>query len=77
MLQVTVKHRTGEDDFIGCIRRGLAAHYGASQPIGVGGVFRINTGDIHAHVMPDFSAVRCGYQHTTEAVVALLAAGCC
>jgi hypothetical protein len=55
VLHINAKKRTGQQDFVGCIRAGLAESYGASQPIGLGGVFQIATGNVHAHVMPDFS----------------------
>jgi hypothetical protein len=54
VVKVRAKLRTGKDDFVTCMRNGLAAKYG-DKPIGIGGVFLIKTGQANLHVMPDFS----------------------
>lgn len=54
VLKVHAKKRTGEDDFIASIRKGLASHYG-DKIVGLGGTFLLKAGKAKQHVMPDFS----------------------
>jgi hypothetical protein len=53
---VRAKVRTGSDNFVTTMRKGLLAEIGKklSGHVGIGGVFRIVTGKIKAHIMPDF-----------------------
>ena len=41
-----------ENNFVSVIRRGLKQY--SDEPIGLGGIFRIEKGVVKAHVMPDF-----------------------
>jgi len=84
VVKVRVKKRKGEDNFVTCMRKGLAKaleeskvkvdgvtytasssssvcigtegnwHKAKSAQIGIGGVFKVVSGKIHGHVMPDF-----------------------
>ncbi|XP_016956812.1 ester hydrolase C11orf54 homolog [Drosophila biarmipes] len=54
VLKVSAKQRTGEQNFIECIRKGLENHYG-DKVVGLGGIFVIKKGAAHQHVMRDFS----------------------
>ncbi|XP_017103988.2 ester hydrolase C11orf54 homolog [Drosophila bipectinata] len=54
VLKITAKQRTGEQNFIECIRKGLEQHY-QDKPVGLGGIFLIKKGKVHQHVMRDFS----------------------
>lgn len=44
------KKRKGSENYISCIRKTLAAHYG-ERPIGLGGVFVMENGKARLHVM--------------------------
>jgi len=61
---VRAKKRVGQDNFVTCMRTGLAKglqeedeknekRFGTRQ-IGVGGVFKVKSGKVRGHVMPDF-----------------------
>ncbi|XP_055336111.1 ester hydrolase C11orf54 homolog [Paramacrobiotus metropolitanus] len=54
VLEVKVKRRTGEENFITCMRKALAARFGG-QPVGIGGVFVVPSGKLKIHIMPDFA----------------------
>ncbi|XP_005102350.1 ester hydrolase C11orf54 homolog [Aplysia californica] len=54
VLELKVKDRTGPENFVSCVRKTLAAHYG-DKTVGVGGTFLLQTGKANIHVMPDFS----------------------
>mmetsp|Transcript_22511 Transcript_22511/g.43841 ORF Transcript_22511/g.43841 Transcript_22511/m.43841 type:complete len:210 (-) Transcript_22511:179-808(-) len=63
VVKVRVKKRKGEDNFVTCMRKGLAKALEESKvkvdgaksaQIGIGGVFKVVSGKIHGHVMPDF-----------------------
>ena len=55
VLKVTARGRKGtQKSFTECIRRALYDAYGDTRPISLGGVFVINSGTAHFHVMPDF-----------------------
>eukprot|EP00055_Hartaetosiga_balthica_P007530 m.26004 g.26004 ORF g.26004 m.26004 type:complete len:330 (-) comp5817_c0_seq3:339-1328(-) len=55
VLKIEVDTRIGEENFVSCIRNTLHAFYGKDKPVGLGGVFVIETGDAKIHVMPNFS----------------------
>lgn len=56
VIEVKAKRRTGNLNFVSCMRRALEDHYGA-RPVGLGGAFLVRTGAVKAHVMPpEFSA---------------------
>lgn len=55
VLKVYAKNRTGQDDFIAAMRKGLQSQY-KDQLVGLGGTFLMNTGKAKQHVMRDFSA---------------------
>lgn len=54
VLKVSATLRTGEKNFVTCMREGLRDHY-KETPIGLGGAFVIEKGNAKLHVMPDFS----------------------
>eukprot|EP00049_Salpingoeca_infusionum_P007443 m.121073 g.121073 ORF g.121073 m.121073 type:complete len:252 (+) comp13700_c0_seq7:722-1477(+) len=56
VIKVEVSHRTGDKNFVTCMREGLGAHYD-DKPVGIGGVFLIEKGSAKYHVMPDFSKI--------------------
>lgn len=54
VLKVCASKRTGNENFITCMRRALARRFG-DNPVGLGGVFVIEKGKAKIHVMPRFS----------------------
>ncbi|WAR02068.1 CK054-like protein [Mya arenaria] len=54
VLEVKASRRTGEEDFSRCLKMSLRSHYG-DKPVGLGGVFLIEKGKAHLHIMSDFS----------------------
>eukprot|EP00088_Acartia_fossae_P049409 TRINITY_DN5439_c0_g1_i3.p1 TRINITY_DN5439_c0_g1~~TRINITY_DN5439_c0_g1_i3.p1 ORF type:complete len:330 (-),score=69.06 TRINITY_DN5439_c0_g1_i3:54-1016(-) len=54
VLKICCKNRTGSKNFVSCMRETLVDHYG-EQAVGMGGVFKILSGKVKIHVMPDFS----------------------
>ncbi|XP_060090918.1 ester hydrolase C11orf54 homolog [Heteronotia binoei] len=54
VIEVKANRRTGEQNFISCIRKALEKHYG-DKPVGMGGTFVIQKGKAKIHVMPEFS----------------------
>lgn len=54
VLEVRCQVRTGQDNFISCMRKILLQAY-PEKSIGVGGTFLVKTGKLRVHVMPDFS----------------------
>jgi len=55
VLSVRVAKRKGDTNFVSCMRKGLQEYYTPyGLNIGMGGVFLIKKGSIHAHIMPDF-----------------------
>lgn len=50
MLEVKASKRTGETNYMKCIRTTLADHYG-EKPVAVGGAFLVQTGKVKIHVM--------------------------
>lgn len=55
VLRIRTRMRTGETNFVTCLRETLASHYQNGPPVGLGGVFRVEAGRVKVHVMPDFS----------------------
>ncbi|XP_048349109.1 ester hydrolase C11orf54 homolog [Sphaerodactylus townsendi] len=51
VIEVKANRRTGEQNFISCIRKALEKHYG-DKPVGMGGTFVIQKGKAKIHVMP-------------------------
>ena len=45
-----MKRRTGEENFVSCMRKALGAHYG-DKPVALGGAFQIVAGKAKLHVM--------------------------
>eukprot|EP01136_Pigoraptor_vietnamica_P038034 Opistho-1_new@106799 len=54
VLRITAKGRTGDENFVTCMRKGLVAAY-PGKHVGLGGAFVIRRGTAHLHVMPHFS----------------------
>lgn len=50
VLKVSASKRTGDENFITCMRHALARCYG-DKPVGLGGVFVIEKGKAKIHVM--------------------------
>ncbi|KAM4700722.1 ester hydrolase C11orf54 homolog isoform 1-T2 [Discoglossus pictus] len=56
VIEVKVKKRTGEENFVSCMRKALKEHYG-EKAVGIGGTFVVQEGKAKLHVMPrEFSA---------------------
>uniref|UniRef100_A0A8B9PWN5 Chromosome 11 open reading frame 54 n=1 Tax=Apteryx owenii TaxID=8824 RepID=A0A8B9PWN5_APTOW len=56
VIEVKANERTGELNFVSCLRQILEKHYG-EKPVGMGGTFIIQKGKAKIHVMPpEFSA---------------------
>ncbi|KAK2574514.1 Ester hydrolase C11orf54-like protein [Acropora cervicornis] len=55
VLKVSASKRTGDKNFITCMRHTLANFYGEDKPVGLGGVFVIEKGKAKIHIMPRFS----------------------
>ncbi|OXB78223.1 UNVERIFIED_CONTAM: hypothetical protein H355_006166 [Colinus virginianus] len=56
VIEVKVNGRTGELNFVSCLRQTLEKHYG-EKPVGLGGTFIIQKGKAKIHIMPpEFSA---------------------
>uniref|UniRef100_A0A8D0BTA0 Chromosome 11 open reading frame 54 n=1 Tax=Salvator merianae TaxID=96440 RepID=A0A8D0BTA0_SALMN len=51
VIEVKTSRRTGEQNFISCIRKTLEKHYG-DKPVGMGGTFVIQKGKAKIHIMP-------------------------
>ncbi|XP_003385232.1 PREDICTED: ester hydrolase C11orf54 homolog [Amphimedon queenslandica] len=54
VLEIKARKRVGEENFVTCMRKSLAAYFGEG-PVGLGGVFMIKKGKAKLHIMPDFS----------------------
>ena len=50
VLEVKASKRTGEDNYMKCIRTTLNAHYG-DKMVGLGGTFLVEKGTAKLHVM--------------------------
>lgn len=55
VLKVVAKNRTGDENFISSMRRGLSSHYAENEIVGLGGVFVMKNGKARIHVMDQFS----------------------
>ncbi|XP_077030097.1 ester hydrolase C11orf54 homolog isoform X1 [Agelaius phoeniceus] len=56
VIEVKANGRTGELNFVTCLRQTLEKHYG-EKPVGMGGTFIIQKGKAKIHIMPpEFSA---------------------
>ncbi|XP_053311945.1 ester hydrolase C11orf54 homolog [Spea bombifrons] len=51
VIEVNVKRRTGQDNFVSCMRKSLTDHYG-EKAVGIGGTFIIQEGKAKIHLMP-------------------------
>ncbi|KAG9464735.1 hypothetical protein GDO78_019462 [Eleutherodactylus coqui] len=51
VIEVKVKRRTGNDNFVSCMRKSLKEHY-VDKSVGLGGTFIIQEGKAKLHVMP-------------------------
>lgn len=54
VLEVKASQRTGEENFVSCMRKALKSYYG-DKVVALGGVFLVESGRAHLHIMPDFS----------------------
>lgn len=63
VLKVVSRNRTGPENFISAMRKGLTEHYSDDQVVGLGGAFVMKTGTAYVHVMDEFSETPI---HTTE-----------
>lgn len=54
VIEIKASKRTGEENFMSCIRKVLGSHYG-NKPVALGGVFLVEKGKANLHIMPDFS----------------------
>ncbi|XP_069135567.1 ester hydrolase C11orf54 homolog [Argopecten irradians] len=54
VLEVKAGKRTGEENFVSCMRKTLQSYYG-DKMVALGGVFLIEKGKAKLHIMPDFS----------------------
>ncbi|XP_069470862.1 ester hydrolase C11orf54 homolog isoform X2 [Ambystoma mexicanum] len=50
VIEVKANKRTGEDNFVSCMKKALEQHYG-EQTVGIGGTFVIQQGKAKLHVM--------------------------
>ena len=50
VLEIRAKYRTGEDDFVHCLRKAVAARYG-ELVVAMGGVFLLAKGKAKFHIM--------------------------
>ncbi|KAM8976507.1 ester hydrolase C11orf54 homolog [Pelodytes ibericus] len=56
VIEVKVKKRIGEENFVSCMRKSLTDHYG-QDAVGIGGTFIIQEGKAKLHIMPtEYSA---------------------
>ncbi|KAG8451805.1 hypothetical protein GDO86_003850 [Hymenochirus boettgeri] len=56
VIEVNVKQRIGQDNFVSCMRKSLHEYYG-EKVVGMGGTFLIKEGKAKLHIMPrEFSA---------------------
>ncbi|OWF48632.1 ester hydrolase C11orf54 homolog [Mizuhopecten yessoensis] len=54
VLEVKAGKRTGEENFVSCMRKTLKSYYG-DKIVALGGVFLIEKGKANLHIMPDFA----------------------
>ncbi|XP_069767523.1 ester hydrolase C11orf54 homolog isoform X3 [Narcine bancroftii] len=55
VVEVRSCRRTGQNNFVSCMRETLEKHFG-DKPVGVGGTFLIQKGKAKIHIMPEFSS---------------------
>lgn len=55
VLKILATNRTGPENFISAMRKGLTRHYSQDQVVGLGGAFVMKKGTAYVHVMDDFS----------------------
>ena len=67
VLKVTASKRTGDENFVTCMRHTLARHYG-DESVGLGGVFVIEKGKAKIHVMVSHYSTKLyeAYAHLCE-----------
>jgi len=53
VIEVRASRRTGADDFVRSVKMSLRGHYG-DKPIGLGGVFLVQKGSAHIHIMVQY-----------------------
>ncbi|KAG4078333.1 hypothetical protein HA402_013043 [Bradysia odoriphaga] len=63
VLKVVSRNRTGPENFISAMRKGLTDYYTDEQVVGLGGAFVMKTGSAFVHVMDEFSETPI---HTTQ-----------
>ncbi|XP_078588340.1 ester hydrolase C11orf54 homolog [Branchiostoma floridae x Branchiostoma japonicum] len=54
VLEVKAKVRTGQENFVSCMRKTLEQQYG-DRPVALGGTFLLEKGQAKIHIMPGFS----------------------
>ncbi|XP_076265226.1 ester hydrolase C11orf54 homolog [Rhynchophorus ferrugineus] len=54
VLEIRVKKRLGSKNFIECLRNALETNYGNNRLVGLGGVFLLQEGRAHQHIMRKF-----------------------
>jgi hypothetical protein len=50
VIEVNASQRSGEENFMSCIRKVLQSHYG-TKPVALGGVFLVEKGKANLHIM--------------------------
>ena len=67
VIRVEVKTRTGEQaSLTQAIRDGLRLITGENGHIGMGGIFKIQDGQVRSHVMPDYDCIDFVYYNTSQ-----------
>lgn len=61
VFEIKAKCRTGEENFVSCMRKALGGCYG-DKPVGLGGLFVITKGTAKLHVMVSFTWSRVSVQ---------------
>lgn len=55
VLKVVSRNRTGPENFISAMRKGLTDYYSQDKVVALGGAFVMKTGSAYVHVMHEFS----------------------
>lgn len=63
VIEVRAKKRTGEHNFVSCMRQTLEKHYG-DKPVGMGGTFLVQKGKVKAHIMVSAASAVCTDRQT-------------
>lgn len=63
VIEVQAKKRTGEHNFVSCMRQTLEKHYG-DKPVGMGGTFLVQKGKVKAHIMVSAASAVCTDRQT-------------